>query len=1234
MRTQTLPACLAPVATVAAARKRCASLRGIALVLAAGIAVLALLALLDTQFMFPEMVRRWVAGAGIAAFVAGVARAVMRSRGHDAAEAARLMEAAHPEIGQRLRTAMEIAGQKVPAGQPEAQFFRTHLVKETQAVLSGKSWRSLIPARAMWLTAGAAGVCVAALALATVRWPDLRLAVHRVLLPSGAPTYSQIEWTAVPKSYDDRQPPRLELRVIGRPAEPGLHVRSRGGAWKAVALTRMPDGRTWDCILTGWTGDLELKSAAGDAPESVRSLTYRPVPRLLASEVILTFPAYTGLQPQKLQGGDLKAVEGTVAEWSFRFNTVPGRTDWQIGSDPPTVLPVDPGTFTGKVKWNVIPGKHAALVSVADDSGATVDSWHFQAEGVQDRLPVVEILEPKKEVEATPIAEIPVRIRARDDFGVAEMGLILEAAGETHWVMEKVITELDRKDISELAAAMLEKVPLTIRDNVRLSAYALDHKPRGGPRGRSALLAVNIRQFKRQSVYLGEMQPQPDMEMMAALDEGVQAMDDLLKEQRAIVSDLHLLQDVMEVDPASATMTARDIAVREEKTAAGAAVLAQEWADDGRIPREDVVLLGTAAQQMQESVPVVRKPDVAKGFVQTDRALTTLLQLRKKMMEMLMKMRQKMNMPSEGQQLPDDNKIIAELERLAREEADIRRQISPDAGAPSLPAVRRQQETAVADAGEIYSTLVARPDGSAALLGLMDEAEKAMQKADGTLHTEKYAESAPELTDAEQRLLDTAQFLKSMDLSALADTLKQMAKTAEENSSKQEKAAGGGKGEAEKPAPGKSEGEGEGKGEGEKSEAEKAAELAKESGEQGKEGEDNKAGQKDTAANGAQPGEKGKPGSPDPARESDKAARDAALADRILEALAQKQAGNSGVTTDPENGGEPGAQEGGSMGELREQLKAGKLGEDLAKLAELQRQGKGDSAEAKELAGKNAGALREMAGALRDEAARLEASRAAQLAAAKAQAKALKDKLAGKPEEPQKGSGDGDKPGEGKGEKPGENGAGEKPSEQGSGKGEGEKPGAEGAGKGEGEKPGEGEGKEPGEGQGQGEGEKPGEKGSGKGEGESEKPGEGEGQKPGEGQGQGEKPGDGEGAGSGQSEKEGDPTGEQPGSGGVTDNPQPEGVGKAVGRFSHTLEKLNDAQLKGYAKKLENGTFDLSTLPTVEKAEKRIDTLISQLPATPGSATGDAIPEQRRREIEDYYRDLSDDFGGEVWENQ
>jgi hypothetical protein len=53
----------------------------------------------------------------------------------------------------------------------------------------------------------------------------------------------------------------------------------------------------------------------------------------------------------------------------------------------------------------------------------------------------------------------------------------------------------------------------------------------------------------------------------------------------------------------------------------------------------------------------------------------------------------------------------------------------------------------------------------------------------------------------------------------------------------------------------------------------------------------------------------------------------------------------------------------------------------------------------------------------------------------------------------------------------------------------------------------------------------------------------------------------------------------------------------------------------------------------VDAADQRLQELIDQLPVDPNlAAARNKMPEQSRREIEDYFRDLSDDFGGEVWE--
>lgn len=150
----------------------------------------------------------------------------------------------------------------------------------------------------------------------------------------------------------------------------------------------------------------------------------------------------------------------------------------------------------------------------------------------------MEILEPSKDAEATPVTELPVRIRARDDYGVAEIGLIMEAAGERSWTMEKTVDALDqKKELAELTHAMLETVPLTVRDNVRVYAYALDHKPRGGPRSVSPLRSIDIREFKKRSLYLGKVQGPPiDPKEVTKLNE-------VIRMQRGVVSDAHLVNE-------------------------------------------------------------------------------------------------------------------------------------------------------------------------------------------------------------------------------------------------------------------------------------------------------------------------------------------------------------------------------------------------------------------------------------------------------------------------------------------------------------------------------------------------------------------------------------------------------------------------------------------------------------------------------------------------------------------
>ena len=1117
-----------PVADLARSRRKYAIGTMLAVVVAAGLLALALVAAFDMLVPLPRMVRTVIAlvgATGIATFIFAAIQKV-KAR-HTEKSAAQAMEAAHPEIGQRIRTALEILQRGVPANAgSDEQVFAKAVIAESKESLRKHSWRSLIPVRQLAAWAVAAIAVAGTIFAAAKQWPDFRLGLARIASPTTAGTYTEVGWTAAPRMFDDRHPPRLELRVDRRLAEPKLFVREQGGEWVKTEMTPLPDGRTWDIVITGRSRDFEAYATAGDAQTATHSIAFTPIPKLVATQTTLNFPDYIGLPSETRKVGDVTALEGTKVRWDLTFNIPPKNVTWSIGAEQ-TRLATN-GT-TASTEWTATPGRTQAIVSVNDDAGETIEAWKFVVEGFADAMPTVELLEPVKDQEATNIAELPVRIRAKDDYGVAEVGLVLEAAGAREWVTEKVIDSRDQRSVSEIATAMLEKVPLTLRDNVRLYAYALDHKPRGGPRAVSPLRAIDIKQFKmrwimQESAGGGGGANIPD------LGEKLMKLGEVITKQRGVVSDTFVVRENLRASGGGATTAGLPIAQRESELAGKAGEICNAWIDEGKIPQDDIALLDTATAQMNEAsgqLGLKGQADIGKGFVTADRSLSTLLQLRKRLITYLKKCNCDGDKPKEEDKIKQLAELAREAERIAREERDIRSQLAPEAAAGTNPdATRRQHEVATADAGELYSEIVDHPQTVEAAIQLMDEAEKSMTAGDKSLRAGKSVDAIPTVERAETRLMELAEFLRSLEMSQVAETLKKMGSKAEQNAA------------CASPSP-------------------------------------SDAGKK--------PGEK-----------SEKAGREAELADKLLAALAEKAGAKKELTDKTTADAEKTLGE--TLAELRDQVGAKQLGDELKALADLQNKGEGKAE------GEKAGAkLSAMAKEFYDAAARLEASQAAKLALAQALAKQLKEQLA-------KGEKPGDKPGPKPGDKPGL-AKGDKPGEKG-----GEKPG---------DKP--GDGKQPGDkpGSGLAKGDKPGDK-----PGEGEKPGD----KPGKGIAKaGDKPGEGKG---GEEPKDDG----KPGKGGIAgdiEEAKNESGGQAMGRFSKALRSLGDDKLHELSIKLFKTPFSRDALPDVEAAAERIEQLIAELPASsaPVVAAG-KVPEQRRREVEDYFRDLSDDFGDEQWDTE
>lgn len=997
------------------ARRRAFVTRSVAVLTGAALLLLAILvfARLDQFFVWSQSLRCVLIGiTAIIATMLGARLWIKGRRSHDPQQVVRDMEAANPAAGQQLRTAWELANKPLPANAADDQrTLATKLLSDAGEQVSGSTWDKLVPAFRMGNWSAACGVIALILIAVSVFSPEFRLALRRTVLPLHAPSYTGVAWASVPDHFDVRNPPRIAVTVSGRPAVPQLQVQESGSEeWQTHALTALPDGRTFDAVLAGMTHDFQARVTAGDGATPTHLVRYRPIPRLEETKLTIHFPDYTGLKPEERSGGDARVVEGSTLAWDFRFNTPPERAEWKLASDTsaPQTVPLHGDGATLHAEWKVPPGKFSGVLSVSDRDGATVDSWKYEIIGVADKLPVVELLEPVKDTQATCVAELPVRIRARDDFGVAEVGLIMEAAGEVIWTLEKVIEEKDDRDVFELTRVMLEKVPLTIRDNVKIYAYALDHKPRGGPRSVSAMRAIDIRDFKR----IERLGPKGPGGMC------VQQLNQLIPLQRVVVSDSHLVKEEAKDEQAEGIVEkCKAIGVKELEVLTKAGTILGEWQENPAVARDDVALLASAHAQMGETNRYLARILTEQAHTSADRALASLLQLRKHMMKIL----SEGECPCESEkenEIKSLEELAKEAVRIADEEKSVQEQIAPGERktAVALDSTRRQQEVALADGGELFAAIVMHPKKNENMERLMGAAEKFIRIADERLHDPDYHAAEPPLADAETNLRDLADFIRAMIKEKLADSLKQMANKAKSDAKKcagDQKTASAGK----KPGEGKVPAQGDGKSPADKDDAkkdagEKTASAGKKPGAGQGDGKQGEGGQK-TASAEKKPGTgKGEANAQaDAQKQIEQAARNAKLADEILKEL-QQQAGSG----ENKGGKEPGDKKGDTgsgltaadLAALRKRADTGALAKDLQQLAQqADKPGKGAGEKANDKpdgngAGKSDGKdiaarLEMMAKELNAEAARLNASRLAQLASVRDKARTLRDKTAADP---------------------------------------------------------------------------------------------------------------------------------------------------------------------------------------------------------------------------------------------
>jgi hypothetical protein len=456
----------------------------------------------------------WVLSAGVRAggllVLSGVAvlllsRLLVSGREPGRRHAAEEVETAFPQLGQRVRTALEYS-EPAPDTTPAWPALVDALATDTERRTSQLDFRDLIPWRSLWPLALALLGLVALFAALLAWYPEWRVAAARLFLLPATYTHLQVK----PGDQDLRLGNDLTIAadVTGRPVDAiGLRYRLAGEEdWTEVALAP-PDldptaaqklAGTFETTLQDCQSDLDYRVVAGP----VESPLYHV--RILRPLVLKKFqatvqpPAYTRRPAAVVREGNFRVIAGSRVGFRLTLDREPRTARLvfhPLGDTPPLALRTDGPVLTGEM-----PAVRKELeyeVFAEDGDGMRLDAGRFHIAVQPDRKPAVRFLKPPDPIEVTPTTEVHLRIAAEDDFGLSKVGIVYQIGARPK---KTLYLDRDPKQPASLraeATLALEDHRVSFQDGVTYFAFAEDNHPDRPQRTTTELRFIDIRPYKR-----------------------------------------------------------------------------------------------------------------------------------------------------------------------------------------------------------------------------------------------------------------------------------------------------------------------------------------------------------------------------------------------------------------------------------------------------------------------------------------------------------------------------------------------------------------------------------------------------------------------------------------------------------------------------------------------------------------------------------------------------------------
>jgi hypothetical protein len=388
------------------------------------------------------------------------------------------IERRHPALQTALLAALD---QNPDPASGTLTFLQQRLVIDSLASAERDHWLDLVPRprlsglRALHL-AGALLFIITACVMLLPRSEKTEAAVVKK-----APA-AVIEMAVDPGDVEIERGSPLTIQVrfdANPPAEATLEITDEFGV-RSIALTRPFTDPIYQTRLAEVTAPMTYRVIIPDGASKIYHVRVYELPALRQSEVVLHFPGHLGKPPETIKDPHaFQAVEQTRMELSLVAN-LSGLSATLVAKDrEPLKLAADAANhriseiLTESVRYEIV------LTDSAGRRNHRKDILDIKV--IPNKPPVVQVLLPRKNEKVTPIQEVLLEARIKDDSGILAHGLRYTLDGETWQEFEGTPAAGDKQPLlSQLVD--LEAAGAKPNDILMWNAWAEDLGPDGKKR--------------------------------------------------------------------------------------------------------------------------------------------------------------------------------------------------------------------------------------------------------------------------------------------------------------------------------------------------------------------------------------------------------------------------------------------------------------------------------------------------------------------------------------------------------------------------------------------------------------------------------------------------------------------------------------------------------------------------------------------------------------------------------